>query len=53
MTTTAQKPKKKRDYLLDVFKDESTCPVCLEVPRWGGLLPCPNSHLIREACYDE
>ncbi len=53
MTTTAQKPKKKRDYLLDVFKDKATCAVCLEAPRWGWLLPCPNGHLIREACYDD
>ncbi len=53
MTTTTLKEKKHKKTLLDEFKEEVTCPVCLEVPRWGGLLPCPNSHLICEACYEE
>ena len=36
----------------DDLRDEVTCPVCLEIPRSGGLLPCPNSHLICVDCFD-
>ncbi len=33
---------------LSALKEEVTCPVCLEVPRRGGLFQCPNGHLICE-----
>ncbi len=30
------------------LRAEVTCPVCLEVPRHGGLFQCPKGHLICE-----
>ncbi len=37
--------------IMEELQEEVTCPVCLMVPREGGLLPCVNSHLICEKCF--
>ncbi len=37
--------------MMEELEEEVTCPVCLTVPREGGLVPCPNSHLVCEACF--
>ncbi len=28
------------------------CNICCEIPRRGGLLPCPSGHLVCEVCFD-
>ncbi len=32
-------------------EDDLECPVCLSVPREGGMVPCPNWHLVCERCF--
>ncbi len=40
------------DNIMESIAEELTCCVCLLVPRVGGLVPCANSHLVCEACFD-
>ncbi len=49
---TRPSKKSKMSSRMSILREQVTCPVCLDVPRFSGFFTCPNGHLVCESCYN-